>query len=288
MKKVTIVGCGLMGSGLINAAMDAGFDVTIVNRTKAKAEQFIKRGAKYAPTLDEAELSKCIVFNLAGDEATKEVVNASKKSRFNGKTVVYSSTSKPSEVEEVAKLFSETDTLFLDAKIMNYPQDVHPERGYVYYSGSKEAFDENIDLFNAFGKTAYLGEDIRRSGMLDIAMLNIHFGAFASLVEVAAYCLKNNYPVEEMIEETKVLLPILLEGIYRVINNDLASYDGKLKDASVCSVDKQVHSTETMRDAINEDGVNTPFLDKIVELFKTCEDKGLGEKEMVAIISEMI
>lgn len=277
-----------MGSALVNAAMDAGFDITIVNRTREKAEQFIERGASYAPTLDEAVLGECVIFNLSGYDATRDVVNACDKSKLNGKTIVYTSTSKPSEVEAMANVFSGLDIAFIDAKIMNYPQDVHPETGYVYYSGDKTAYETYIDLFQAFGKAVYLGEDIKRSGMMDIAMLNVHFGAFASLVEVAAYCLKNNYPIDSMIKETKALLPLLLEGAMRVIIDDLSNYNGDLEDARVCSIDKQVHSTETMRDAIREDGVKTPFLDKIVELFVVTANNGYAEKDMSAIITEMI
>ena len=43
MSKIIFLGCGIMGSNLIRAFMEDGHDVTIVNRTKEKAESFIDR-----------------------------------------------------------------------------------------------------------------------------------------------------------------------------------------------------------------------------------------------------
>ncbi len=41
MKNITVVGCGVMGSSIINALMNGGIDVTIVDINKVwKAETF--------------------------------------------------------------------------------------------------------------------------------------------------------------------------------------------------------------------------------------------------------
>ena len=48
MKKVTVVGCGVMGSAIIRALMAKDFQVTIVDLNMEAAQPYIEKGAKYA------------------------------------------------------------------------------------------------------------------------------------------------------------------------------------------------------------------------------------------------
>ena len=46
MKKIGIVGLGMLGYAVALHLLDSGFEVTVYNRTKEKAAQLIKKGAK--------------------------------------------------------------------------------------------------------------------------------------------------------------------------------------------------------------------------------------------------
>ena len=48
MTKVAFIGLGRMGHGMAGRYLDAGFDVALWNRSKAKAEGLIARGAQWA------------------------------------------------------------------------------------------------------------------------------------------------------------------------------------------------------------------------------------------------
>ena len=46
--KVAFIGTGIMGAAICGHILDAGYDVTVHNRTKSKAEALLARGAHWA------------------------------------------------------------------------------------------------------------------------------------------------------------------------------------------------------------------------------------------------
>jgi 3-hydroxyisobutyrate dehydrogenase len=74
MKKVAFIGLGRMGHGMAGRYRDAGFSVAIWNRSKAKAEDLIARGARWAVSpADAADGADAIVAMVADDEASRAV-----------------------------------------------------------------------------------------------------------------------------------------------------------------------------------------------------------------------
>ena len=49
--KVGFIGLGQMGAGMAANLLKAGHEVTVYNRTRAKAEALVRRGAKRADTI---------------------------------------------------------------------------------------------------------------------------------------------------------------------------------------------------------------------------------------------
>ena len=64
--KVAFVGTGIMGSAIAGHILDAGYDLTVNNRTKEKAEGLLARGAKWADTPAEAAKDADVVFTMVG------------------------------------------------------------------------------------------------------------------------------------------------------------------------------------------------------------------------------
>ena len=74
MTKVGFIGLGRMGHGMAGRYLDAGFSVAVWNRSKAKAEDLIARGARWAPSPAEAaDGAEAIVTMVADDAASRAV-----------------------------------------------------------------------------------------------------------------------------------------------------------------------------------------------------------------------
>jgi 3-hydroxyisobutyrate dehydrogenase-like beta-hydroxyacid dehydrogenase len=74
MTRVAFVGLGRMGHGMASRYLDAGFDVSVWNRSKAKAEDLIARGARWSTSPGDAAIdADAVVTMVADDEASRAV-----------------------------------------------------------------------------------------------------------------------------------------------------------------------------------------------------------------------
>jgi 3-hydroxyisobutyrate dehydrogenase len=74
MTRVAFIGLGRMGHGMAGRYLDAGFMVAVWNRSKAKAEDLIARGAHWATSPEDAAIdADAVVTMVADDEASQRV-----------------------------------------------------------------------------------------------------------------------------------------------------------------------------------------------------------------------
>lgn len=72
--KVAFIGTGIMGAPIAGHILDAGYPVTVYNRTKSKAEALMAKGAVWADTIEECVDGADVVFTLVGYPADVEEV----------------------------------------------------------------------------------------------------------------------------------------------------------------------------------------------------------------------
>lgn len=74
MPRVAFIGLGRMGHGMAGRYLDAGFTVAVWNRSKAKADDLIARGALWATSPEDAAIdADAVVTMVADDEASRAV-----------------------------------------------------------------------------------------------------------------------------------------------------------------------------------------------------------------------
>lgn len=64
--KVAFIGTGIMGAPIAGHIIDAGYDVTVYNRTKEKADGLIARGATWADGPAAAAADADVIFTMVG------------------------------------------------------------------------------------------------------------------------------------------------------------------------------------------------------------------------------
>ena len=74
MAQVAFIGLGRMGHGMAGRYLDNGFTVAVWNRSKAKAEDLIARGARWATSPEDAAIdADAVVTMVADDQASRAV-----------------------------------------------------------------------------------------------------------------------------------------------------------------------------------------------------------------------
>ena len=65
-KRIAFIGTGVMGVSMAGHLMDAGHQLTVHNRTQAKAQALMERGAVWARTPGDSALDADAVITIVG------------------------------------------------------------------------------------------------------------------------------------------------------------------------------------------------------------------------------
>src|SRR5664279_5441036 len=74
MAHVAFIGLGRMGHGMAGRYLDAGFSLAVWNRSKAKAEDLIARGARWATSPADAAAGADAIVTMVADDAASRAV----------------------------------------------------------------------------------------------------------------------------------------------------------------------------------------------------------------------
>ncbi|HEY3622031.1 MAG TPA: NAD(P)-dependent oxidoreductase, partial [Roseiarcus sp.] len=121
MQRVAILGLGIMGGGMAANWLAKGFELSVWNRTPAKAQALAGKGAKVAATPREAATGADFIFAMvADDDASRGVwlgVDGALAGAKSGAIGVESSTLTPDWVRELGRHAQAKGCGFLDAPV---------------------------------------------------------------------------------------------------------------------------------------------------------------------------
>jgi 3-hydroxyisobutyrate dehydrogenase len=110
-----------MGGGMGGRLLGAGFPLTVYNRSPARAEPLVRRGARQAATPREAAADADVVLSMVSDdEASREMWsggNGALAGVASGRVLVECSTVSVARVHELAEAAAEKGCEFLDAPV---------------------------------------------------------------------------------------------------------------------------------------------------------------------------
>ena len=156
------LGTGRMGTEMARRLLAAGCQVTVYNRTAAKAAALTGEGARLAENL--TELAGCeIVFTTVGTPDDLIAALTGADGLLSGtqapKIVVDCSTVSAEASARVRAGLAERGTALLAAPVMGNPSVVRAGKMTVAVSGPRDAFDEAEPYLAALGRgVTYVGE----------------------------------------------------------------------------------------------------------------------------------
>jgi 2-hydroxy-3-oxopropionate reductase len=156
-ERVGFIGLGIMGMPMARNLMEAGYELTVHNRSPEKAEELGKEGATVAATPREvAEKSDVVITMLPDSPQVREVVageNGVLESISEGAIIIDMSTISPVVTEELAEAVKEKGASMLDAPVSG--GDVGAIEGTlsIMVGGDEANFQRAKPLLESMGKT---------------------------------------------------------------------------------------------------------------------------------------
>jgi 3-hydroxyisobutyrate dehydrogenase len=199
MASVAFLGLGVMGYPMAGHLRNkGGHDVTVYNRTAAKAEQWVGRhGGSFAATPAEAAAGKDFVFSCVGNDDDLRSVTTGAGGAFKamkkGAVYIDNTTASAEVARELSEKAQALGFSFLDAPVSGGQAGAENGVLTVMVGGEQVAFDKARPVIEAFARMVGLmgpagaGQLTKMINQITIAGLvqglaeGIHFGKQAGL-----------------------------------------------------------------------------------------------------------
>lgn len=282
MAKVSFIGLGIMGSGMVGNLVKAGHEVTVWNRSKSKYAEIEQVGAK--TVTDPTELlsnADFLMYCLADDAAVNAVIlgGPSLASKVDPRTVVIDlSTIDPETSALERKIYKDRGISFLDAPVFGTKGEARDGGLWIVIGGPEEVFEKSRPVLEPISETLhYMGEGgngtkMKLVGNLLVASQIISIGEALSLAKKAGLDLHTVLEVAAVADfKTPIYAGVgagVIKGDYEVnFPLKLMLKDAKLIQAFAKRLDSPVSIAVTTE-----------------ELAKEGVDAGMGELNASAIV----
>jgi 3-hydroxyisobutyrate dehydrogenase len=160
MASVAFLGTGMLGGAMVEGMLRRGDQVTVWNRTEAKARALESFGAKVAATPGDAVAGASRVhMTLPDDEVVDRIVAAFTPRLADDALVVDHTTASPHGTKARVARLNAAGVKFLHAPVFMSPQMARDSAGLILASGPQAVYDEVLDALEAMtAQVWYLGE----------------------------------------------------------------------------------------------------------------------------------
>jgi 3-hydroxyisobutyrate dehydrogenase-like beta-hydroxyacid dehydrogenase len=158
------IGTGRMGSVLAGRLLQQGCDLTIYNRTRAKAEPLEKRGARLVDRPADLGDRDIVITSVAGSKDFAEVMTGPNGLLRDGnrvpRMVIDTSTVSMDVSSEIRAKARDAGTSLLAAPVSGNPKVARAGKLSLAVSGPRPAFEQALPYLQMLGRSVtYVGED---------------------------------------------------------------------------------------------------------------------------------
>src|SRR5438128_1228854 len=124
--RIGFLGLGAMGSRMAGRLLDAGFALTVHNRTRARETELIHRGAASASSPAVLAASSDVVISCLLDDGAIEQVYRGDDGLISaarrGQVFIEHATFSPALARDIEREFAKQEAVFLDAPVSGGPE----------------------------------------------------------------------------------------------------------------------------------------------------------------------
>jgi 3-hydroxyisobutyrate dehydrogenase-like beta-hydroxyacid dehydrogenase len=172
-----------MGSAMATRLLEAGFDVTVYNRSPGKADGLAARGATVAATVAQACAGDVVFTMLANDDAVAAVVTGEAgvlATLRPGATHVSASTISVALSKRLTAAHAAAGQQFITSTVLGRPEAASAGKLFVLAAGPAEAVEPLMPVLDALGQRTFRVSDVASVG--NVVKLSANF-LLANVIE---------------------------------------------------------------------------------------------------------
>ena len=160
MERIAFIGTGVMGRSMAHHLLAAGHDVFVYNRTKDKAADLLREGARWADSPGEAASLAEVVITVVGYPADVEAVYLGSggivERAPKGALLIDMTTSSPALAMRIATAAAKRGLSAIDAPVSGGDLGARNATLSIMVGGGEAAFTEVLPILSRMGKNVVL------------------------------------------------------------------------------------------------------------------------------------
>jgi 3-hydroxyisobutyrate dehydrogenase len=211
---IGFIGMGHMGSGMARRLLDAGYRLTVFDRTPAHAEPLEQQGASIAQTPNELAAQAEVVMLCVTDDAAQEQVmlgpDGALAGVHDGATIVDLSTVSPGASRRLAQAAHDRRVQMLDAAVSGSVPQVEQGNLVIFVGGERVIYERCRPLLEVLGKSIFhMGPSGSGTTMKLVAntLLGLGMQAVAEAIALGEKTGLEKGLLLDVLEQTAVLTP---------------------------------------------------------------------------------
>jgi 3-hydroxyisobutyrate dehydrogenase-like beta-hydroxyacid dehydrogenase len=230
IKKISYLGLGIMGSGMVSNLLKAGYELTVWNRSVERNKPFARKGARVADTPANAVRDvDLVMYSLSNDQAVEEVVfgaNGILSGINAGQIAMDMSTVLPATSLREQEAYSKRGADFLDAPVFGSKKEAADAKLWIMAAGKRDAFEKVKPVLQHLGQTIhYFGKNGNAAAMKLVGNLIVAL-EMEALAEGLVLAQKAGLDLSTVMEVVKVAdfrSPLLVGNGQNILKRDFST-----------------------------------------------------------------
>jgi len=155
--RIAFIGTGVMGRSMAGHLLEAGHDVVVHSRTRARADELVGRGASWAPDAASAAEGADVAISMVGLPSDVRAVHLDARGTLASghppAMLIDMTTSSPALAAEIAAVAGARDIVSLDAPVSGGDVGARNATLSIMVGGAADAFERARPLLALMGKT---------------------------------------------------------------------------------------------------------------------------------------
>ncbi|WP_330300234.1 NAD(P)-dependent oxidoreductase [Streptomyces sp. NBC_00503] len=278
-RTVTVIGLGPMGRAMAGAFLDAGYEVTVWNRTAGRAEALVARGAVEAGNLAAAlEAGGPVLLSLIDVGAMYGTLG---EADLNGKVLINLSSDTPERARAAAHWAKERGASYLVGAFNIPPAGMGKPESSAFYSGPHELYEEHRELLTVLTTPDFRGEEPGLAALYYQINMVMFWTAMTGYWQAAAVAQANGLSMEDFLPYATYTADSMGNFIrFYAPRIDANEHGGEVDRLTMC-LSSVEHLTRTAADS----GLDTSVLQAHVDLFRGGVAAGHGADSSSSLVA---
>ncbi len=278
--KIGWIGLGNMGIPMATQLIEAGYEVSAYNRSKAKEGALKEIGALLAETPKDLLVQTDVIFVMVSDDAAIEAIFNGKDgilcAEVSGKIIINMSTVSPSISREMARACATKGHHYLDAPVSGSVKQAETGQLVIMVGGDEIAFNEVKPILEKLGKLAMRVGDTGAGNSAKLAINSLLALYAQGLAETVVFANAQGIKTEDLLN---LINNAAIGNIFTKIKGDAIVADQYQAAFALKHIVKDLNLAKT-------EGISSPLAKTALQTFESASVR-YGEEDIIAVIKEV-